>query len=326
MDQPSQPLKHGSIFTVFNLHHGLSAADAVSELRWQARRAVELGFDGVGLSEHHAGFPGYLPNPLQSAGLLLSELPSGWACALPVILPLRSVAGLVEEAAWLDAAFPGRVVLGLAAGYMEADFVAFGVPFEERFPRFRAMFESVAAALRGESEIEMLRRDPALTEAAGRISLVMSTSGIRNARLAARTGAALSPTQLSEAGYRALFDEYRAAGGTAARIVQRWVFIGDPPTEAIEGLNRGYEQAPGDHSWWDSATRIVPLDDHEPARMAERLLRWMAASQATALIIRFQIGALPAEIVREQIEGFGAEVLPSLRQGLRELVARGQER
>jgi alkanesulfonate monooxygenase SsuD/methylene tetrahydromethanopterin reductase-like flavin-dependent oxidoreductase (luciferase family) len=319
--QASGPLRHASIFTVLNLHMGLDLEAAIDEMRAQARQAIEVGFDGIGLSEHHAGFPGYLPSPLQFAGLLLAELPRGFAAALPIIAPLRSVAGLVEEAAWLDARFPGRVVIGLAAGYQEDDFKAFGVPFEERFPRFRAIFEQVAEALRGESAIENLRRDPALAAATGRIGLVMTTRGIRNVRLAARMGASVSPTQLSVENYRELFREYRAAGGVGARAIQRWVYLGDPPQDAVEALNRGYSEAAGDHSWMDSASRIVPFDDHDPRKLASRLLEWMRASDGSALVVRFHLGPMEPALVREQIARFGADVLPLVRQGLNELVA-----
>jgi len=202
-----------------------------------------------------------VPVPLTIGASLLRERPAGFFAAVPMILPLRSVAGVVEEAAWLDALFPGRVVVGLAAGYQEDDFKAFGVPFEERFPRFRQMFAAVAAGLGGDSEIESLRRDPAVIRAAGRVGLVMSTRGTRNAQLAGRAQAAITPTQLAVEEYRELFGVYRSAGGPGPCIVQRWVFLGDPPEDAIEALNRGYETVRGDQSWRAAASRIVPLDD-----------------------------------------------------------------
>jgi len=55
--------------------------------------------------------------------------------------------------------------------------------------------------------------------------------------------------------------------------------------------------------------------------MAERLLEWLRATTVTGLIVRFQIGPLPPEIVREQIERFGSEVVPLLRAGFPELLA-----
>ena len=48
----------------------------------------------------------------------------GWAAAAPVLLPLRPVAMLAEEVAWLDARFPGRVGLGVGPGSLALDFDA----------------------------------------------------------------------------------------------------------------------------------------------------------------------------------------------------------
>jgi alkanesulfonate monooxygenase SsuD/methylene tetrahydromethanopterin reductase-like flavin-dependent oxidoreductase (luciferase family) len=315
------PLREGSIFAVFNLHYGLEPTAALEELRHQARLAVELGFDGVGLSEHHAGFPGYLPSPLLFGASLLAELPRGFYAALPILLPLRFVAGVVEELAWLDARFPGRVVAGFAAGYYEDDFEAFGVPFADRFPRFRRMFEQVAVELRGEGRIENQRRDPAVAQARGRIGLVMNTSGPRNAQLAGRLGAGITPVQMSVDDYRELFRTYRAAGGRGPIIVQRWVFLGDPPLGAIDKLNDTNESPTGDHGWRTNDSRIIPLDDHDPERMAERLIEHVRAIEATALCIRWHLGPLEPAVVREQIDRFGREVLPLVRQRMDTYIA-----
>src|SRR5690348_15803965 len=81
----------------------LDAVAVIEELRAQARLAMEHGFDGVMTSEHHGGFPGYLPNPVQLAGFLLDAMPTGWAAPCPVLLPLRPTALVAEEIAWLAA-------------------------------------------------------------------------------------------------------------------------------------------------------------------------------------------------------------------------------
>src|SRR5213593_1433625 len=103
-------------------HAGLDAPSIVVELRVQAALAVTHGFDGVMTSEHHGGFAGYLPNPLQLAGWLLEAMPSGWAAPCPLLLTLRPPALVAEEVAWLAARFPGRVGIGLAAGALPQDF------------------------------------------------------------------------------------------------------------------------------------------------------------------------------------------------------------
>ena len=53
--------------------------DQIAELRAETVLGDAAGYDGVMVSEHHAGFPGYLPNPIQLATFLLAEAGSaGW--------------------------------------------------------------------------------------------------------------------------------------------------------------------------------------------------------------------------------------------------------
>src|SRR3954451_24207002 len=108
----------------------------IEELRAQARLAVEHGFDGVMTSEHHGGFPGYLPNPVQLAGFLLDAMSGGWAAPCPVLLPLRPTALVAEEIAWLAARYPGRVGAGVAAGALEHDFDVMATTMDDLTTRF----------------------------------------------------------------------------------------------------------------------------------------------------------------------------------------------
>ena len=50
-------------------------------MRAEAQLAEEVGYDGVMVSEHHAGFPGYLPNPLQAQRVLLATGKYGFLLA-----------------------------------------------------------------------------------------------------------------------------------------------------------------------------------------------------------------------------------------------------
>jgi alkanesulfonate monooxygenase SsuD/methylene tetrahydromethanopterin reductase-like flavin-dependent oxidoreductase (luciferase family) len=309
-------LRPGSIFTILNLHQELDARAAVAEVRRQARMAIELGFDGVAIPEHHAGFPRYVPNPLQMVGLMLAELPHGWAGPLPLLLPLRSLPTLVEDLAWLHASFPGRVVAGCAVGYYRDDFDLFGVSLEHRYSVFRTQFRQLASALAGEAESELLRRDPAVAEAAGQIPLVVSSFGQKAVRMAAEVGAGLSPPMFEERVVRELFAEYRAVGGTGPRVVESWVFLGDRPVAEIESAKARSRAAPGDQGWKDINMRLEPICERDPERLIGSLVRCFEASDGTALGVRFHIGGLTAETVRGQMERFGGEVLPILRQRL----------
>ena len=82
------PLAPGSV-SLRLYPHDLPATEQVEVLRRQARRASEIGYDGVMVSEHHADFPGYLPNPVQLAGLLLDAMPTGWVAPCPMLFSSR---------------------------------------------------------------------------------------------------------------------------------------------------------------------------------------------------------------------------------------------
>src|SRR4029077_9353347 len=129
--------------------------------RVQARLAVEHGFAGVMTSEHHGGFAGYLPNPLQLAGFLLDAMPTGWAAPCPLLLPLRPPALVAEEIAWLAARHPGRVGLGVAAGALPGDFEIMHTTMSDLAAPFAAGLSFVTDALRGDAP-GPLAADPAL--------------------------------------------------------------------------------------------------------------------------------------------------------------------
>src|SRR5688572_26092833 len=169
-------------------HNELDDAGAVvAELQGQARLAAEVGFDGVMTSEHHGGFGGYSPNPLQLAGWLLEAMPQGWCAPCPLLLPIRPVALVAEEVAWLAARFPGRVAVGVAPGALPLDFEVMDVPIEEHVTRFRTGLPRLVALLRGD-ELGPLAGDRALQACAARpvtvISTAMSAPAVRRAAAA----------------------------------------------------------------------------------------------------------------------------------------------
>ena len=132
------PFAPGSVSLRLYPHNELAAPSVVAELSAQARLGLRGGFDGVMTSEHHGGFSGYLPNPLQMATFVLEENPTGWAAACPLLLPLRATALVAEEVAWLAARHPGRVGVGVAAGALPLDFALAGVSMESAVPIFKA--------------------------------------------------------------------------------------------------------------------------------------------------------------------------------------------
>src|SRR5579864_1143451 len=144
----------------------LPPAEVVADMRTQAQLAEEGGFDGCMTSEHHGGFPNYLPNPLLAATWLLDATTRIWAAPCPLVLPLRAVTQVAEDLAWTHHRFPGRVGAGVCAGALPVDFEMAGVPFEEMFPRYRAALVELAAALGGKAD-GPIAADPAVAALSG---------------------------------------------------------------------------------------------------------------------------------------------------------------
>ncbi|HEY5172821.1 MAG TPA: LLM class flavin-dependent oxidoreductase, partial [Acidimicrobiia bacterium] len=185
------PFAAGSVSFRSYPTQGLAPTETIDELCAQAALAAGHGFDGVMTSEHHGGFAGYLPNPLQLAGFLLDAMPQGWAAPCPLVLPLRPAALVAEETAWLAAHFPGRVGLGVAAGALDVDFEIMGVSTDGLTARFAIALELVTRALRGEST-GPLAADAALARCREHpIPVLSAAASTTAARRAARVGAGL---------------------------------------------------------------------------------------------------------------------------------------
>jgi alkanesulfonate monooxygenase SsuD/methylene tetrahydromethanopterin reductase-like flavin-dependent oxidoreductase (luciferase family) len=176
-------------------HSELPAEAVVTELRAQAALASECGFAGVMVSEHHGGFAGYVPNPLQLTGWLLDSMPRGWAAACPLLLLLRPTALVAEEVAWLAARFPDRVGVGFAAGALPGDFEIMNLSMEDLTARFATALAEVTSLLRGGAE-GGLARDPAIVRCADHpVPMVSAAASSTAARRAARSVSASCSTR-----------------------------------------------------------------------------------------------------------------------------------
>jgi alkanesulfonate monooxygenase SsuD/methylene tetrahydromethanopterin reductase-like flavin-dependent oxidoreductase (luciferase family) len=296
----------GSISLRLYPHNGLDDATAVvDELLAQAVLAAEAGFDGVLTSEHHGGFGGYSPNPLQLAGWMLDAMPTGWCAPCPMLLPLRPVALVAEEVAWLAARFPDRVAVGVAPGALRDDFEIMDVPFDELIDRFRAGLPRLTALLRGE-ELGLLAGDRALEACARRPVTVISTAMSRAAaRRSAAAGAGVVYDGASEpARLGQISEAYDAAGGTAPKVLIRRVWLGDPPVEAFDRqleVYRSYTPAAAQQHWRDNGF----LCREDGAALADDLLAARTEAGGTGpkvLIRRVWLGDPPVEAFDRQLE------------------------
>jgi alkanesulfonate monooxygenase SsuD/methylene tetrahydromethanopterin reductase-like flavin-dependent oxidoreductase (luciferase family) len=298
----------GSVSLRLYPHNDLGdAAAVVDEVRAQARLAAEVGFDGVMTSEHHGGFAGYSPNPLQLAGWCLEAMPTGWAAACPLLLPLRAVGLVAEEVAWLAARFPGRVAVGVAPGALPVDFDVAGADFDERNERFRGQLPRLVELLQGR-DLRSLEGDLALQARASDPVTVNATALSPGAvRRAAEAGAGVvydGATPVER--LRKLSTTYDQAGGTGPKVLIRRVWLGEPPTEAFDrqaAVYRSYASTSADHSF---------LTSTNPDQLATALRSALREAGATCLNLRVHVPGVTPAMAREQIERLGTEVLPKI--------------
>jgi probable F420-dependent oxidoreductase len=119
-----------------------------------ARRAEELGFDSVWLSDHffytftrYGGDPTPIPavEPLTSLAALAVITSRVRLGTLVLCAPFRHPALLAKMALTIDRLSGGRLDLGLGAGWLEEEFDAYGYPFGSIGERFAALEDALAA-------------------------------------------------------------------------------------------------------------------------------------------------------------------------------------
>ena len=308
------PFARGSVSLRLYPHLDLSSApEIVDELRAQAALASESGFDGVMTSEHHGGFAGYLPNPLQAAGWCLETMPAGWAAPCPLLLPLRPAALVAEEIAWLAARFPGRVGVGVASGALPADFDVMHLTMNDLTARFRDALIELAGILDGTAP-GPLADDPAIAACTEHpIPVLSAAMGFTAVRRAAALGAGVVFDSLATPERcRELTDAYRAAGGTGPCVLIRRAWVGDPPRARLDDqveVYRGYSSSSAMQHW--GSDELVGSTDG--SAVAERLHDVLDRAGADALNLRVHVPGVRPGDAREQIERLGHEVLGKIR-------------
>lgn len=311
----------GSISLRLYPHNDLAAPEIVATLRAQAALGATVGFDGVMVSEHHGAFSGYLPNPLQMAGFLLEAMDTGWAGPAPMLLPLKPIAQVAEDAAWLACRFPDRVILGVAPGSLEDDFEVMEIPHEQRMPRYRRQLAPLVKMLSGEAASvdgrvgEIVAGDRAIEHCRTHpVPVLGAAMSVPACERAARAGAGLLFDSLSTAGHlRTIADAYRHAAGSGTIVLNRRIWVGPPPRSEIDAQVDVYKTyaAPKAVAAWGS-DELISADD--PLEVADRLADALAVSGADAVNIRVHSAGVSPADVEAQIQRVGSDVLPRLRE------------
>jgi probable F420-dependent oxidoreductase len=142
------------------LRVGIQLPEVEREVRWpeivaMARAAEEVGFDSIWLGDHLLyrgdGRPERGPwdvwTQLAALAAVTERVKLGPLVACTAFHPPGVLARM---AASVDEVSGGRLVLGIGAGWNEAEFRAFGIPYDRRVSRFEEAFEIVRRLLAGE--------------------------------------------------------------------------------------------------------------------------------------------------------------------------------
>jgi alkanesulfonate monooxygenase SsuD/methylene tetrahydromethanopterin reductase-like flavin-dependent oxidoreductase (luciferase family) len=315
MHLPTRPFAPGSI--IYKPYVCEGEADArIDDLLGQARAAEAAGFDGVCVSEHHLGFPGYFPNPLQAVSWILESTERIWVAPAPMLVLLRPVALVAEELAWLAARYPHRVGAAFAAGSIAADFELAGTDQQDLPARFETALRAICSILSGDVPDELCA-DPALRLLREHpIPVASAASSLTACRRAARVGCGvLLESSITTAEVIRQVSAHRDAGGTGPIVLVRRAWIGaDPPVELERARDQLVRATVPDYrrgAWLAPEDMIV---HGGAAHVADEMVSLMRATEAQVLNLRVHVpGLAPAEVIH-QIELIG-EALPLIRSG-----------
>lgn len=141
-------------FDLFNLVQKRDASfsdrDVYGALTDAVRVADQGGFRTAWLAEHHFNNYCLCPSPLLACVALAGKTERIRLGTGVLVLPLYEPVRLVEEIAMADVLTDGRLVLGIGAGYQDAEFRRFRVPLAESTERTLELLDIIELGLTGE--------------------------------------------------------------------------------------------------------------------------------------------------------------------------------
>ncbi len=142
------------------LRVGIQLPEVEREVRWaeyasMARAAEEVGFDSIWMGDHllYRGDDRAERGPWEAWTMLAALATVTRRVTLgPLVASaaFHTPAMLAKQAATVDEISGGRLVLGIGAGWNQAEFEAFGFPYDARVDRFEEAFAIVRPLLGGE--------------------------------------------------------------------------------------------------------------------------------------------------------------------------------
>lgn len=312
-------------------------------------RAEELGYETVLMASHHVQPDSWCSSPLVAlagAAAVTERMRIGTAVLLvPLYAPLK----LAEDVAVLDNLCGGRLVLGVAPGYVSEEFAAHGIPRAERVPRMEEALDLLQAAWTSERfsfegrfyRVEECGLSPKPVQQP-HPPLWYGVSGPKSIARAAKRGAVLvaSPRhgipELAEH-YR-IYEEACADHGfpVPERPVIREIFVAETREEAeriaAPALTYLFRELYGAKS--AEGERVLRADDGtvvtdksqvdfehfkgryvigSPDDAITELTRYRDELGATEIIGWMHLPGIPGDLVMKSVELFARRVMPAFR-------------
>lgn len=179
----------------------MTAGDAPAMPTWQgvrefAQRAEQLGFDSLWVCDHLLSDPGNRPvEGIHEGWTILSALAAATASAdlgqLVMCTAFRNPGLLAKMAVTADTISGGRILLGVGAGWYDAEHEAFGFATDHRVSRFEEAVRILDGLLDGETvslrgRFHNVEGARLLPRPERRIPLLIAGNGQRMLRITAR--------------------------------------------------------------------------------------------------------------------------------------------
>jgi alkanesulfonate monooxygenase SsuD/methylene tetrahydromethanopterin reductase-like flavin-dependent oxidoreductase (luciferase family) len=288
-------------------------------------------FDGVSLTEHHFVADGYSPSTMALATAVGAVTARLEITTNIIQLPLHHPLRVAEDALTADIVSAGRFRLGVAAGYRELEFAAYGVSTRERGSRMDEGIEVIRRAFTGEPfsfsgrhwQIPLLTVTPGPIRPGGPPLWVGGTAAPAIARAARVGDGFLASGDRHVTAFQAAADE---AGrpevrGRTARTAR--LLVAPDPEQAIHDLgdallhqvNNYIEFGFIDHAPYDDAQQAV-ADGHYEVVDADGAVAVLARSGDAGVAEFHFMARLPGESAQSgaaRLEYVAEQVLPRVR-------------
>jgi alkanesulfonate monooxygenase SsuD/methylene tetrahydromethanopterin reductase-like flavin-dependent oxidoreductase (luciferase family) len=315
------------------------------ELLAQARLANELGYASITKGMHYSATPWQDFQQFPFLCRVMAEAPDLRINFGLILLSLHKPLDIAEQIATADVMSGGKVIVGVALGYREVEFLAFGTTQKERVTRFEENLEAVKR-LWTEDVVTMTGSHFTLQGASvatrpiqrPRPPIWIGANADPAIRRAARLGDCWYVNPHNRIGtivrqvelYKRALDEYGKAFPREFPA-RREVFVAHSRSEAIRlcapFLAAKYEA----YDQWGQG-RAMPEGDNDlgagfddlirdrfllgsPDEVAEQILALHRATGINHLIMSMQWPGMPQSLVLDELHMLAEEVFPKVRQG-----------